>query len=237
MAVRGDDIRIFLFLLLLGIRTGLSWDGLTRCSFPYGYYIIATMLTMVQHRILEAIAKRNLNNLRLVKFITIYQFIIALGAYNLLFVVTHVFYFSSGTKCVSEANATLIMVCFMVLSIPSILTFILVMFVLYKYGMSVFLAVFGYGQFGEPEGFVGLLPRPAMSEEDIRKIPELIVSEADLEKCEECVICLERLKIGEKAKTLKPCDHTFHAEHIDDWLRKATTCPLCRATVQVTSNE
>jgi hypothetical protein len=42
----------------------------------------------------------------------------------------------------------------------------------------------------------------------------------------ECAICLERHARG--AVALR-CGHSFHAACADAWLRRARTCPLCRA--------
>ncbi|KAL6275859.1 hypothetical protein ACE6H2_019460 [Prunus campanulata] len=46
----------------------------------------------------------------------------------------------------------------------------------------------------------------------------------------ECSICLGEFKDGEKCRQLE-CEHAFHEECIDQWLRKKIQCPLCRATV------
>ncbi|WOL16602.1 RING-H2 finger protein ATL66-like [Canna indica] len=44
-----------------------------------------------------------------------------------------------------------------------------------------------------------------------------------------CSICLSGLTEREKVKVLPSCDHTFHVECVDEWLRAHTSCPLCRA--------
>ena len=41
-----------------------------------------------------------------------------------------------------------------------------------------------------------------------------------------CRICMEEYKHNEELKTLK-CFHMFHAECIDRWLLRKTSCPLC----------
>ncbi|PQQ11689.1 RING-H2 finger protein ATL39-like [Prunus yedoensis var. nudiflora] len=46
----------------------------------------------------------------------------------------------------------------------------------------------------------------------------------------ECSICLGEFKDWEKCRQLE-CEHAFHEECIDQWLRKKIQCPLCRATV------
>jgi hypothetical protein len=45
----------------------------------------------------------------------------------------------------------------------------------------------------------------------------------------ECVVCLEELEEGDVVRVLPACRHFFHASCIDAWLRKRSTCPVCRA--------
>ncbi|KAJ0258547.1 RING/U-box superfamily protein [Hirschfeldia incana] len=46
-----------------------------------------------------------------------------------------------------------------------------------------------------------------------------------------CSICLQDTADGEKMRRLTACSHCFHADCIDPWLEKRSTCPLCRAQV------
>lgn len=43
-----------------------------------------------------------------------------------------------------------------------------------------------------------------------------------------CPICLGTYKSKETLRTIPECNHYFHANCIDEWLRRNTTCPLCR---------
>ncbi|XAR51309.1 hypothetical protein NMG60_11005904 [Bertholletia excelsa] len=45
-----------------------------------------------------------------------------------------------------------------------------------------------------------------------------------------CVICLGKVAAGERLRAL-PCDHRFHGDCVDEWLRARSTCPLCRCLV------
>lgn len=42
----------------------------------------------------------------------------------------------------------------------------------------------------------------------------------------ECIICLERMNIGEKIKILN-CGHMYHNECINEWFKRKRECPLC----------
>ncbi|KAF3442101.1 hypothetical protein FNV43_RR16017 [Rhamnella rubrinervis] len=46
--------------------------------------------------------------------------------------------------------------------------------------------------------------------------------------CSECSICLEDFVEGESCQVLPVCNHIFHANCIDHWLKKKLTCPVCR---------
>jgi len=45
-----------------------------------------------------------------------------------------------------------------------------------------------------------------------------------------CMVCLAEFTAGEEVRKL-PCNHVFHCECIDEWLRRCTDCPICKANV------
>ncbi|XP_076918019.1 uncharacterized protein LOC143578271 [Bidens hawaiensis] len=47
---------------------------------------------------------------------------------------------------------------------------------------------------------------------------------------DECVICLEKFKVGEKLDRL-PCAHRFHSMCLLPWLEGHAHCPCCRMSV------
>ncbi|GLT78101.1 hypothetical protein SLA2020_496470 [Shorea laevis] len=48
-----------------------------------------------------------------------------------------------------------------------------------------------------------------------------------------CSICLSEYQAKETLRTLPDCQHYFHANCLDGWLRLNGTCPLCRNTPEV----
>lgn len=46
-----------------------------------------------------------------------------------------------------------------------------------------------------------------------------------------CAICLNDICGGDSYRKLAGCNHIFHCECIDVWLRSQPTCPLCRNKV------
>ncbi|KAL7618889.1 hypothetical protein Lser_V15G02785 [Lactuca serriola] len=61
----------------------------------------------------------------------------------------------------------------------------------------------------------------------INNLPE---STVQAENLQECSICLETPAIGETIRHL-PCLHRFHKECIDQWLRRKTSCPICKSSI------
>ncbi|GAB2271807.1 hypothetical protein Dimus_006638 [Dionaea muscipula] len=43
-----------------------------------------------------------------------------------------------------------------------------------------------------------------------------------------CPICLSEYNANEIVRWIPECEHCFHAECIDEWLKSHVTCPLCR---------
>ncbi|KAL8201733.1 hypothetical protein R6Q57_010880 [Mikania cordata] len=61
----------------------------------------------------------------------------------------------------------------------------------------------------------------------INNLPE---STVQAENLQECAICLETPNVGETIRHL-PCFHKFHKDCIDEWLRRKTSCPVCKLSV------
>ncbi|KAI3847881.1 hypothetical protein MKW92_009065 [Papaver armeniacum] len=62
----------------------------------------------------------------------------------------------------------------------------------------------------------------------INGLPQSTVQTTSFE--EACVICLETPTIGDAIRHL-PCLHKFHKDCIDQWLRRSTSCPVCKSGI------
>jgi hypothetical protein len=46
-----------------------------------------------------------------------------------------------------------------------------------------------------------------------------------------CTICQMNLADGERIRGINKCQHLYHAECLEPWLRNHSTCPICRVDV------
>jgi len=45
---------------------------------------------------------------------------------------------------------------------------------------------------------------------------------------ETCFICMDHYKVNELKRILPNCSHCFHKKCVDKWLKKRSSCPVCR---------
>jgi hypothetical protein len=49
---------------------------------------------------------------------------------------------------------------------------------------------------------------------------------------EECIICFAEYEMHDKLIKFPMCEHKYHAECLDVWLKKENSCPMCRRKVR-----
>ncbi|XP_015961633.1 RING-H2 finger protein ATL5 [Arachis duranensis] len=76
-------------------------------------------------------------------------------------------------------------------------------------------------------------PEPVM----LDAIPTLKFNQEAFSAIEDtqCVICLADYREREVLRIMPKCGHTFHLSCIDIWLRKQSTCPVCRLPLKNSS--
>ena len=66
----------------------------------------------------------------------------------------------------------------------------------------------------------------------IESYPKMVVGESRrLPKPNDngpCSICLSEYEPKDTVRCIPECNHCFHADCIDEWLRMTATCPMCR---------
>jgi len=68
---------------------------------------------------------------------------------------------------------------------------------------------------------------PPMSENNIKSIPTVKVTQCQVDANLQCSVCWDDFKLDEEVKRLR-CDHYFHEDCIIPWLELHNTCPICR---------
>ncbi|KAH6835612.1 hypothetical protein C2S53_007646 [Perilla frutescens var. hirtella] len=78
---------------------------------------------------------------------------------------------------------------------------------------------------------VGLSP-DSIKELPVHDFYDAHTSHTPLSLQTSCVICLQKLKNGEAARSLPSCKHMFHLHCIDQWLMRQGSCPICRKQIE-----
>lgn len=86
----------------------------------------------------------------------------------------------------------------------------------------------GYDEIHDVHSLVS--PR-GLSRDSLNKLPHHMVSKGMKGEDTFCAICLQDIEVGEVARSLPRCDHTFHLICVDKWLVKNDSCPICRQNV------
>ncbi|XVE58388.1 hypothetical protein DITRI_Ditri04bG0165900 [Diplodiscus trichospermus] len=93
-----------------------------------------------------------------------------------------------------------------------------------------------------PELNPSVTPQPTavggIDEPTIESYPKIVLGESRrLPKPDDntCPICLSEYWPKESLKTIPQCQHCFHADCIDEWLRLNATCPICRNSPETLS--
>ncbi|KAI7725278.1 hypothetical protein M8C21_026076 [Ambrosia artemisiifolia] len=88
---------------------------------------------------------------------------------------------------------------------------------------------------------IGIIPQPSsrtgLDQTTIESYPKTTLGESCRLPTEDntCAICLSDYKPKESLRTIPECNHYFHADCIDEWLKLNATCPVCRNTPESSS--
>jgi len=83
------------------------------------------------------------------------------------------------------------------------------------------------------QGIASPLLDQGLDESQRKAIPSTLITEPGRKDLQllNCAICLDGFEIGETLTKLPGCGHVFHTNHIDEWFKKSSRCPLCRSSV------
>jgi Ring finger domain len=62
----------------------------------------------------------------------------------------------------------------------------------------------------------------------IREISEFVKDEHNIPKFNECTICISDFDNGEKYVNFPCCNHNYHYECLEAWLKTKLDCPVCK---------
>ena len=67
---------------------------------------------------------------------------------------------------------------------------------------------------------------PSLDSEEIESLEKGLVTQEMQDKIPKCLICLEAFHKEEEVISLS-CDHFYHCNCIQSWLKIRATCPVC----------
>ncbi|KAA0869746.1 hypothetical protein EYC94_26230, partial [Enterobacter hormaechei] len=70
-----------------------------------------------------------------------------------------------------------------------------------------------------------------LSGDSLKKLPRHMIVKGTKAENTCCTICLQDIVVGDIARSLPHCRHTFHLICVDKWLVKNDSCPICRQNV------
>ncbi|XP_068660888.1 RING-H2 finger protein ATL2-like [Aristolochia californica] len=82
-------------------------------------------------------------------------------------------------------------------------------------------------------GGTGPAPSLGLDASVVHSLPVFVYTSGSLEEPLECAVCLSEFQENEKGRNLPKCNHSFHIECIDMWFHSHSTCPLCRAAINL----
>eukprot|EP01038_Epipyxis_sp_PR26KG_P016225 gene16225-22080_t len=70
------------------------------------------------------------------------------------------------------------------------------------------------------------------SENAISELPLITIEDSHIQGSDDhtCPICLNEMAVGDQARSFR-CNHIFHKQCVDEWLRVNASCPTCRKLV------
>ncbi|KAF3777785.1 putative RING-H2 finger protein [Nymphaea thermarum] len=71
---------------------------------------------------------------------------------------------------------------------------------------------------------------PGLDDAAIAAYPKHCFSRSSGDDAATCAICLADYGQGDMLRQIPDCRHQFHVDCIDAWLRKSSTCPVCRSS-------
>jgi len=67
-----------------------------------------------------------------------------------------------------------------------------------------------------------------LSAEQFARLPRRKAAETDDSSC---AICQEAYKVGQDTIVALPCKHVYHEDCIGPWIKRTSSCPMCRRPV------
>lgn len=226
-----NDVFIFVALGYSIVELSIKWEKYSSCDYPLQLFLIVAYGSILLFRALGLLTYVFRDRPLVVKIIGLFKTFGVFGFFS-IWTMLGTYWFASSYSCLPDRRhqfTTFIL--WFVLCYVWIIGYSL--FIASSIALGVFSSIFLY-----PEGVEDDLDIYAyepiasgLPQELIDSLPVRIMSEEDALMLNQCAICLEIFEVGDGVKQLTPCGHRFHEAHINEWLSRKSTCPLCRCDV------
>jgi len=231
-----NDGILFLALGYSIVILAMRWGDYASCHYPLQLFLIVNYGSILLFRAMSFIQYCVRAHQTVVKLLALVK-IFGIYAFFIVWTVIGTVWFALDHQCLPESNQYATFIIWFVLCYLGIVGYMVFVCLVYHLNLvgPVFLSPGGFDPADVAENPLLQYHQvdQGLSDAEIERIPTIEVSKTEAALKTTCAICLDQLEEGQFAKQLNPCQHKFHVEHIDEWLARKPTCPVCRADVQV----
>eukprot|EP00475_Leptophrys_vorax_P024540 TRINITY_DN3389_c0_g1_i1.p1 TRINITY_DN3389_c0_g1~~TRINITY_DN3389_c0_g1_i1.p1 ORF type:complete len:245 (-),score=40.86 TRINITY_DN3389_c0_g1_i1:1114-1848(-) len=231
-----NDGILFLALGYSIVTLCIKWTDYSKCHYPLQLFLIVNYASILVFRGVSFVQYCCRNSAMVVKVLAIVK-IFGIYTFFIVWTVIGTVWFALDHVCLPEENQYATFIIWFVLCYLGIVGYMVFVCLVYHLGLvgAVFLSPGGFDPADMAENPLLQYQHvdQGLSDAEIERIPVSEISRTEAGLKNSCAICLEHFEEGQLVKLLNPCQHKFHVDHIDEWLARKPTCPVCRADVQV----
>jgi len=232
LCVRSFDVA-FALVLLVNILSAIGfWKAYERCTYPFQIYRLVSICNaaLIRIAIVTESSLRRSPRVRVRRTVAAVK-LTALAPAFVALTILGTYWLAVESLCVPNLFNSSVL--WLVLCYGWIVGYLIMILVTVRLGL--FMPAFFYTVDLEAVNHPFLLGHRRIngfSKQELDSLEPPTLAGKDLESShKECAICLESIVAGELVRTLRPCGHAFHSDHIESWLLQKSTCPLCRQDI------
>ena len=220
---------IYQFIVVIGsLGLTIHYGGHSKCQILFASWIVSCCIMWVINLSIQILLFRNSNPTRINHgmLLRLNNAKRMINPYNLIVVILgHILVFKNQMCYITYPVLYYISV-FLLAHTYLVVAFVLILFIIMLVCLPCFLRIIS----------PLMETKNGLSDHEINslEINKYQKNSDDDTNNNSCIVCLEDFKNGEKITRLK-CQHQFHVKCIREWLLINGTCPICRQTVEIST--